>query len=76
MIYETTGWIGTILIVVAYFLVSNDLVSSSGLMYQIMNVLGALFMGISVFKKTAWASFGLQIVWFVIGTIAIAKIIF
>lgn len=76
MFYEIIGWIGTILILAAYFLISGDFVSGQSLIYQIMNMAGALFMGISVFKKSAWASFGLQIAWLVIGTIAIVNILF
>ena len=76
MIYEILGWAGTILVVMAYFLVSNDVISSQSLIYQIMNASGAVFLGISVFKKKAWASFGLQVIWFIICIIAIANIVF
>ena len=71
---QTIGWIGTILIVVAYFLVSNNKISATSKRYQLLNLLGAIGVGFNVFHQSAWPAFALQVVWAVIAIIALIKI--
>ena len=47
----------------------------NGKLYQVLNLLAAIFMAIGVFPKNAWFSFILQIIWALIAIIAIFKII-
>lgn len=68
------GWVGTVLIVGAYFLNSFNYVESASLSYQGANILGAAFLAINVFAQKAWPAFGLQCVWMAIGIAAIARI--
>ncbi len=42
MIYEIIGWTGTVLILIAYFLVSTKRLSASSKNYQMLNLVGAL----------------------------------
>ncbi len=44
---QGTGWIGTILIVLAYFLVSRQYVTGKSKIYQLMNLFGAIGVGIN-----------------------------
>jgi hypothetical protein len=71
---EVGGWIGTVLIVLAYALISNGVVTM-GFAYQGMNLVGAALLGVNVLQKKAWASFTLQIVWIGISLFALAKMI-
>lgn len=71
---EIIGWIGTDLIVLAYFLVSNKKVSSTGATYQLMNLFGALGVGANVLVQKAWPSVALQAIWFLIAMIALVRI--
>ncbi|MEK7566732.1 MAG: hypothetical protein AAB527_01180 [Patescibacteria group bacterium] len=71
MFIEILGWLGTILIVGAYFLVSSKKLDSQGVFYQSTNLLGAIFVGINVFYKSAWPALGLQVVWGLISIWAI-----
>ncbi len=41
-----------------------------------MNVFGAIGLGVSAFTAGSWPNFGLQVIWFVIGLVALVKIIF
>lgn len=70
---QTTGWIGTILIVLAYFLVSYRKVSGTSKIYQAINLFGAIGVGINVFYQQAWPAVALQIVWGIIAIIALMK---
>ena len=73
MLFDIIGWIGSSLILVDYALLSLKKIKT-GLLYQIINFLGATFMAIGLFPKNAWFSFSLEIVWGIIAINAIAKI--
>ena len=69
---QTAGWIGTILIVLAYFLISRRHVTIESKAYQLMNLVGAIGVGINVFHQQAWPALALQLAW---GAIAIASLV-
>ncbi len=50
---ETVGWVGTFLIVLAFYLVSNNKINASGGKAQLLNIFGALFTGVNVFYHHA-----------------------
>ena len=63
MIIEIIGWIGTVLVVLAYFLASSERLKPSANSYNLLNFFGAIFIGVNVFINQAWPALGLQIVW-------------
>ncbi len=74
MIFDIFGWIGMILVLVAYALLSINKINN-GKLYQTLNLLAAIFMAIGLFPKNAWFSFSLQIVWGVVALVALVKLI-
>ncbi len=68
-----SGWIGTVLIVWAYYLVSNQKLDPSGRKYQVMNLIGSIAVGINVFYLKVWAAVALEIVWSVIAIATLVK---
>lgn len=74
MIFDVLGWIGTILVLIAYGLLSINKIDN-GKVYQIINLIAALFMAIGLFPKNAWFSFSLQVIWGIIAMISIIKLI-
>ena len=74
-IVDIVGFIGMALIVGAYFLNSYEIVASKSMAYQLMNLFGAVAVGIDVYAKKAWSAFTLQVIWFLIGISAILTII-
>ncbi len=70
---QTVGWVGTFLIVFAYFLVSYKKVDGSSKIYQAMNLLGAIGVGINVFHQQAWPAVALQVIWGIIAIVALAR---
>lgn len=74
MVYDIFGWIGMILVLLAYGLLSTNKIKN-GITYQVLNLVAALCMAIGVFPKNAWFSFALQVIWGVIAIIAIIKIL-
>jgi len=73
MFIETAGWIGTGLIVLAYFLVATKRVDSTNMSYRMMNLLGPVGIGINVYVKHSWPALTLQIVWFLITVAALVR---
>jgi len=72
---DAIGFAGMALIVGAYFLNSYEIVASKSLTYQVMNLAGAIFVGIDVYQKKAWSAFTLQVVWAMIGISAIGTML-
>ena len=60
MFFDVIGWIGMIIMLLAYALISLNEVKN-GTFYQVLNLLAALFMAIGLFPKNAWFSFTLQV---------------
>ena len=73
MIFDIFGWIGMVLVLLAYGLLSTNKIKN-GILYQFINFIAAVFMAIGVFPKNAWFSFALQVIWALIAVIAIVKI--
>ena len=74
MIFDIFGWIGMILVLVAYALLSTNKINN-GMLYQVLNLLAGIFMAIGLYPKNAWFSFTLQIVWSLVAIIAMINII-
>ncbi len=73
ILINISGWTGTALIVLAYFLVSNKKLDPAGKVYQHMNLWGSLGVGIHVFHQRAWPAVTLEIVWAIIAIWALVK---
>lgn len=69
------GWYGAIAVIVAYGLVSFSLITSDGMVFQLLNLTGALgLLAIAVYKHVL-PSVVLNIFWALIGIIAIIRIL-
>ena len=73
MFFNILGWIGMILVLIAYALLSTNKIENDKL-YQALNLLAATLMAIGLFPTKAWFSFTLQIIWALIALISIIKI--
>lgn len=72
---EIIGWYGTIAIVLAYALLSFNVLVAESLVYQLLNVTGATAMIYISFKKKIYQPGVLNVVWLGIAFIAIIKIL-
>ncbi len=73
IIIEMAGWVGMFMVVLAYYLDSNKKIDSGSKIYQTLNLLGAIGVGINVFHQQAWPALILQIVWAMIAIISLLK---
>lgn len=72
-INQLIGWIGSLMLIFAYFLLSQGKVKGGNVGYQLLNLLGALFIGVNVYAQEAWPVLFLESVWAAIAVAALAK---
>jgi hypothetical protein len=74
LLMEVVGWIGAVLILAGYALLTAGKVTAKSISYQAMNVVGAVgFIANGVWHK-AWPSAILNIIWVGIGVAALISI--
>jgi hypothetical protein len=72
---EGCGWAGAILLLGAYALNSYGLLISTGLAYQAANLAGSLILMYYTYQKKAYPNTVLNVVWALIGVVAIARLL-
>ena len=72
--FQIVGWIGMILILAAYFLVSFDILAVHNIWYQVMNITGSFGLVLVAFGRKDWQPMVLNIVWILIAIGAIIKL--
>ncbi len=70
---QTIGWMGTALVLAAYFLVSMKKIEADSRVYQGMNLLGVIGVGMNVFHQQAWPAVALQTIWGLIAVFALMR---
>lgn len=73
---EIFGWYGAVAIISAYALVSFSIIQSNSVLYQLLNLTGAVgIIAVSLAKK-AYQPAALNIIWTIIAAIALIKLLF
>ena len=72
---EIAGWIGAVLILLAYLLLSMGKVTGQSLLYQGMNVVGAAGFIVNGWWHGAVPSAVLNVIWMMIGGVALWRIV-
>lgn len=72
--YDWAGYVGVLLVLLAYFLLQARKLHGNGLAYQLMNILGAFGVLLSLtFGSFNWSAFLLEVAWIAIGVYGIAR---
>ncbi len=72
--FEQIGWIGFILIVSAYLLLTIRYLDISSAVYHLMNLAGALCLLVNAKHKEAKPLFRLNVVWSLVAVIGLIKL--
>ncbi len=72
---EVAGWAGALLILLAYLLLSAGRLTGQSLVYQGMNIVGAAGFVINGWWHRAIPSAALNVLWLLIGGVAIWRIL-
>jgi hypothetical protein len=75
LVGDIVGWIGAASLIAAYLLISFCGVSADTFLYQILNVVGAVGLLVLAFARKAYPSAATNIVWLLIGALAILGLI-
>lgn len=73
MLIDLIGWIGAILILLAYYLVSSKKAKGDSSLYQILNLIGAIALVVNTYFKGAIPSAALNVVWAAIAMKSLLK---
>ena len=68
------GWYGVVATVGAYILVSFSMLSPTSLLYQLLNLTGAVGVTIETWVRRDYQPFWLNLIWAVIALVAIVNI--
>ncbi len=67
------GWLGALMLLLAYSLVSNRKLAGDSLPYQLLNLVGSACLLLNAFHFGAYPSVGVNSVWVVIALATIIK---
>ncbi|MBK6870482.1 MAG: hypothetical protein IPJ14_11425 [Kineosporiaceae bacterium] len=67
------GWIGTGMLLLAYWLVSTERVTGHSPVYQLLNIAGSIGLGLAAVAGGVWSSVALNAIWGVIGAVALVR---
>jgi hypothetical protein len=72
-LFDLAGFIGVLLIVVAYLLLQLDKLPSSAPSFSLLNAAGALLIIISLVFKFNFSAFLIEVFWFLISLFGLSK---
>lgn len=74
--YDWVGYVGVAFILLAYFLLQANKLPGNGLIYQLLNVLGAFGVILSLSFTPGpinWPAFSMELAWIIIGVYGIVR---
>jgi hypothetical protein len=71
---EVLGWLGAVLLVVAYALVSSGRVDGRSKLYQSLNIADGVLLGVNTAWHHAWPSAVVNVIWVVIAAVALMPV--
>ena len=70
---EAFGWFGTVCVFGAYILTSNGWLPSTGVTFQLLNLVGGIGIATVSYTKRNYQPFALNFIWSIVAVIAIAR---
>ena len=71
---ETFGWYGTGAILFGYGAASHGAMDPTSIEFQLLNISGAVGVGLVCLKRRAWQPLALEVCWATMGISALARI--
>jgi hypothetical protein len=72
-LFDLAGFVGVLLIVIAYLLLQLDKLPSSSLSFSLLNAVGSLLITLSLVFKFNLSAFLIEVFWFLISLIGLSK---
>ena len=67
------GWIGALLLLTAYFLVSLRRLAGNGVLFQLLNIAGSVGLAAASVAGGVWPSVAVNVVWIGIGVVILVR---
>jgi hypothetical protein len=74
LLIDILGWIGSILLILAYYLNSQNKINAQTIAYQSMNLIGSVLLVINTIYYGAYPSSAVNFIWVFIGIYYLNKI--
>lgn len=74
ILVDVFGWGSAISLLAAYILISLKKLQPDGFIYQAINILGAIGLGINAFYYHAFPSVAVNVVWLFVGAVMLFRI--
>ncbi|MFK7935488.1 MAG: hypothetical protein AB8G22_18375 [Saprospiraceae bacterium] len=74
LLVDGLGWIGSILLIAAYVLVSKNKITAQQSVYQLLNLFGSLLLIVNTVYYGAYPSAAVNVIWVFIGLFFFIKI--
>lgn len=71
---DVLGWMGALLLLGAYALISFKKIEGNSLIFQLMNIFGSVFLVVNTYYYGAWPSTLVNLIWILIAMSAIFAI--
>jgi hypothetical protein len=75
LILESSGYIGASLLLIAYFCVSFNILTSQSVVFQLLNVVGSAGNVIYYFYKKAYSGAILDSFWLIVALLAVTRLL-
>ena len=76
LIVNALGWVGSFLLVAAYWLNSKNKIDAQTSVYQSLNIIGSLLLMINTVYYGAYPSSAVNVIWLLMGTYHLNRIIY
>ena len=70
---DILGWIGSVEVILAYALISNEKVHGKSVSYQLLNLTGSIFLTANTVYYRAYPSTAINFVWMVVAIVALIQ---
>jgi hypothetical protein len=74
LLIDITGWVGSVMVLIAYGLLSMHRLTANSRIYQVLNILGSACLIINTIFYRSFPSTFVNIVWLIIAFIALINI--
>jgi uncharacterized protein with PQ loop repeat len=73
IVYTSIGWIGALFCTLGYVLLSMQLIRAESLLFQLLNILGGLFLSITALETSDMPNVIANLLWMLTGMIALGR---
>lgn len=74
-VFELCGWVGAILVLIAYYMVTTGKAKGESIPFQMINISGATLLVVYTYNCQAYASMIVNIIWVAIGATSFTRFI-